>query len=92
MTDEELDNARANEAIRLSNNPEFSFISVIETAARLARENWRPVDPDLIKAREICANEYPLYSQGYRKGNFDKSVPLRVAIAGIVYGKSLDKS
>ena len=53
MTNEELDRARVDEAIRNGNG---IVGSVALIAARLAREGWTPpvaVDPDLIEARAI---------------------------------------
>ena len=51
MTNEELDNARAEEAWKI-----FKHENVAAVAARLAREGWTPpvpVDPDLAEAKKI---------------------------------------
>ena len=53
MTNEELDRARVDEAIRTGNG---IVGSVALIAARLAREGWtppEPVDPDLAEAKHI---------------------------------------
>ena len=59
MTPEELDEARAKEADRLWGEAESRVgeLSALQVAARLARENWtppepEPVDPDLLAFRE----------------------------------------
>jgi hypothetical protein len=61
MTNEELDTARAEEAIRLRNAGGAPHIStgsaaVAVIAARLAREGWKPEDRLLVEARKIAAS------------------------------------
>lgn len=53
MTNEELDKARAEEAIKAWDTKALSLEQVVAIAARLAREGWVPVDPDLVEAREL---------------------------------------
>jgi hypothetical protein len=64
MTNEELDQARADEAKRLCH----PYVSVIKTAARLAREGWTPpvpVDPDLAEADRLYeAMDWPIGVKG----------------------------
>lgn len=59
MTDEELDEARAREGIRLSGGVWVESgdwrQAAAKQAARLAREGWDPEDPLLWIAREIAA-------------------------------------
>jgi hypothetical protein len=57
MTPEELDEARAKEALREADeaNRYFTFLEVATLAARRAREGWtppKPVDPDVLAFRE----------------------------------------
>jgi hypothetical protein len=56
MTNEELDQARADEARRIVDETGRGRATAI--AARLAREGWMPVDPLLIEAREIFARQF----------------------------------
>ena len=98
MTDEELDQARAAEAWclhvalpgdqRLISNPAL-------IAARLAREGWTPVDPDLVEAREVCARrvhaEAPDIAKGYRDGDFDDQSNVLCARFGIARGRELER-
>lgn len=87
MTDKELDKARAKEAWRI-----WSAVaggpSSQEIAARLAREGWMPVDPDLIEARECVA--LVLESCGfqglpkdYRNGKQDDAWGVKAALLAI---------
>ena len=57
--EEQLDEARAKEAVREmeERNTRFSFLEAATIAARLARENWTPpepvpADPDILAWRE----------------------------------------
>lgn len=58
MTDEELDQARADEARRLWCESDIRY-DVALIAACLAREGWTPpspsVDPDVLMVREVLA-------------------------------------
>lgn len=94
MNPEELDEARAREAFRLCS--EDPNISIVATAARLARENWTPpepepvVDPDLMAFREWAArrseaNGSTDWASAYRQGRFDhtdKAYAYRAGAAG----------
>lgn len=78
MTDEELDRARAIEAHRQV-DPKFCFDYLTQEsqkarilAAKLAREGWMPVDPKLIRAREIAAEIFK-YAEDYSSGRHDDS-------------------
>ena len=75
MTNEELDNARAEEAWNIYNREHSGDVSAI--AARLAREGWTPpvpVDPDIAEAETI-------WFEG--KSSFD------LVLAGIKRGRAL---
>ena len=59
MTNEELDEARAKEARRLwLAQPDSREVTLATIAARIVRESWTPVDPDLLLAREVVAKEW----------------------------------
>lgn len=97
MTDEELDRARAEEAIR-QEEAEVSAgagwaptIRAAQTAARLARTGWMPVDPLLLKARKVAA-EYaslpiPFYRAEYvdeiLAGKHDDGGDVQIALAAL---------
>ena len=95
MTDEELDEARAREAYRVVHRHPLPSVQLINSvaiaAARLAREGWTPVDPDLIEAREIVANTCRDAGNAnyWRAGDGDCDDILRIAIAAIKRGKEL---
>lgn len=97
MTPEELDEARAREALRQLYGPEANFAShdrVSTLAARLAREGWTPVDPDLIQAREIAAGTHDGSSEwadGAKKGLRDDSRAVQLVLAGIKRGRELER-
>ena len=91
MTDEELDEARGIEAWRI-----YCALPVHERfthtpqriAARLAREGWTPVDPDLIEARECAALTFeadacPNTAEGVRAGREDDFRAVRSALIAI---------
>ena len=93
MTNEELDRARVDEAIRNGNG---IVGSVALIAARLAREGWMPpvaVDPDIAEAREIVAQIYdvswPERADAIRAGGQDNNVENVSALAGIKRGRAL---
>lgn len=76
MTNEELDRARVDEAIRNGNG---IVGSVALTAARLAREGWTPpvaVDPDIAEAEAIW---------------FEGMSPFDLALTGIKRGRELER-
>lgn len=94
MTDEELDSARAKEAIETcaAKTMFTDVIGIAITAARLAREGWTPTDPDLIEARE-CAALYwealgcPADARRARDGDFDKVGAVQSALLAIQRAK-----
>jgi hypothetical protein len=80
MTNEELDNARAEEAWNIYNRERKGDVSAI--AARLAREGWTPpvpVDPDLAEAEKL----WELW--GHSKGNY-------LALKAIKRGRELERA
>ena len=80
MTDEELDRARVDEAIRTGNG---IVGSVALIAARLAREGWtppEPVDPDRLEAYNLAV------FFGEEFGNY---TPARLALKAIKRGRAL---
>ena len=93
MTPEELDKARAKRAWEIryvETNPTND--SMAQIAARLAREGWMPVDPDLLAVREIVAATYEDagmsgVAREFRSGGFDKATALRSALAAYKAGK-----
>lgn len=96
MTPEELDEARAREAERRIPWREQSAVGVAQLAARLARENWRPVDPDLLEAREIAAQQAemdgsPDWATRARQGEADKGNWVQIALAAIKRGRELER-
>ena len=95
MTPEELDEARAEEAYRQWQEEGCQgddTIDVAAIAARLARENWtppepEPVDPDLLAFREWAAcrseeNCATAWASAYRQGRFDRKDDARAYLAG----------
>ena len=95
MTPEELDDARAEEAYRQWREEGCQgddTIDVAAIAARLARENWtppepEPVDPDLLAFREWAAcrseeNCATAWASAYRQGRFDRKDDARAYLAG----------
>jgi hypothetical protein len=93
LTPEELDDARAQEANRIYNTGHSVFPRAERTAtiaARLAREGWTPppkVDPDMLAAREWCANEWPKDREAHRAGAYDNISATRAFLAGIKHGR-----
>ena len=90
MTNEELDAARGKEAEHIFwlSFPKTYRISTI--AARLAREGWQPpepVDPDLLAAREWCAEQWPTTASEYAKGRCDTYPEMRAYLAGCTRGR-----
>lgn len=95
MTNDELDEARAKEAYRLAhigrevgdNTGMFREVGCI--AARLARENWQPTDPDLVLAREVVAKVFEDQGQrgcaptDVRAGVWDGNNTVVIALAAI---------
>lgn len=100
MTDEELDKARADEAWRIYMAQTDDRSTAHQIAARLAREGWMPVDPDLIEAREcvskaIKAINHSAYGEKYAKqhldGEHDDSWPVQAALLAIRRAKEKAK-
>jgi hypothetical protein len=82
ITDE--DRAVADEAERLwlaTGTP--GTPGIIELAAALVRTGWKPVDPDLILAREVCAETFAGCAVDYRSGSEDKYSVVKIALAAI---------
>jgi hypothetical protein len=103
MTDEELDMAVGHEAVRLWRESGASAFTpmtdVATTAARLAREGWMPVDPDLLAVREIVAVEWEKWCAKHqvtthygakltRSGHCDRDHSFRAALAAYKAGKA----
>jgi hypothetical protein len=94
MTDEELDVARAKEAMRLCTIPGSTASWPALHAARLAREGWTPVDPDLIEARECAAwarlawraDPYA-HKDNYLSGKYDGTPAVQSALIAIKRAK-----
>lgn len=94
MTDEELDRARAGEAMRRYVEGEDG--STASIAARLAREGWTPppppVDPLLIEARSVVvgfavSEEWrPDFVDAVIEGRHDQGSDVLLALAGIKHG------
>jgi hypothetical protein len=97
MTNEELDEARGNEAYELwcRDQPDgtkgYAPVQVAIRAARLARENWTPpepvVDPDVLAFREWGAADCEAdgWTAGatlHRQGHFDISEGAAAFLAG----------
>lgn len=89
MTDEELDEARAQAALefvyRKSSPKSNSLRQLAIIAARLAREGWKPTDKDLIKARELTSSylkleDMPTTSRRTLEGNEDDSYFVKLAV------------
>jgi hypothetical protein len=95
MTPEHIDEARAREAVRVTLG-DLSWdcwgvdarVAII-LAARYGREGFVPVDPDLVEAREICANLCNLTGERYRSGELDDTGFVRIALAALKRGKEL---
>jgi hypothetical protein len=89
MTPEQLDEARADEAWRITPAEREFVKNAMITAARLAREGWTPTDPDLIEAREIASLVRGNNADSIRAGNWDASGTMRIALAAIKRGREL---
>lgn len=99
MSEDELDKARAEEAIRLHTSADGWENFLIETkreialtAVRLAREGWEPIDPDLIAAREICAKSTN-WGEGKHilEGKADREYAMTVVLQAIKRGRQLER-
>ena len=98
MTDEELDYARAEEAMshaylagKITAN---DVAEVAMRAARLAREGWVPVDPDLVEARRFWAEYHNLHhldAHGVMNGGADSGSSFQAVLAAIKRGRKLER-
>jgi hypothetical protein len=80
ITDE--DRAVYEEALRLW-DPATNKPTTGQIAAALVRTGWKPVDPDLILAREVCAETWPDSADAYRIGRRDGYDTIIAALAAI---------
>lgn len=91
MIDEELDRARANEALRLLKY-KGTGTTLAEVAARLAREGWKPEDPLLKEARAILAEIFGdtagNIASGTADGYREMDIALRALRRGIELGRA----
>lgn len=101
MTPEDLDMARAAEAWRIWTARGPIGVSYGAIAARLAREGWTPptpVDPLLIEAREIAAqngescNYCAHWIAETRAGENDNDSDVLLALAGIKRGIEIERA
>lgn len=96
MSEDELDKARAGEANRIMLTTVGQGACYAQqlamTAARLAREGWEPIDPDLIAAREICAKSLN-WGEGKHilEGKADREYAMTVALQAIKRGRQLER-
>jgi len=80
MTNEELDQARIDEACRLIKDDKTKWL--LGEVARLAREGWTPpkvVDPDLAEAQQIFLNS-------------SLTTPIGMTLTGIKRGRELERA
>jgi len=97
MTDEELDAARATEALKAYPDAPLrvqSLVDAMRLSARLGREGWMPpVDPDLIEARSIAAGRCDSYPAAFAisRGEHDTSINVQNVLAGIKRGRELER-
>ena len=92
MTPEELDEARAKEALREADeaNRYFTHFETATLAARLAREGWTPpepvVDPDILAFREWFHERLAKWDTASKeatlKGRLDTSGQAKAYLAG----------
>lgn len=113
MSPEQLDEARAREAVResyarvgagempgvLPEGITKRDLDISKRAARLAREGWEPVDPDLIEARKVVADSAELasffptsFAHDARNGSMDARASVQVALAAIKRGRELERA
>jgi hypothetical protein len=87
MTDEELDRARASQAI--SDAREYENIpEMCARAARLAREGWlppAPIDPAVLACRELLSEMF--VTDQYVNGEADTSSHMKAALAAYNAGR-----
>lgn len=95
--DEKLDIARGKEAVRLI----AQKYEVIDTevslfigaqAARLARVGWAPVDPDLVRAREIVYGLIEPRTENVLHGHWDRDRTIQAALIAIKWGREHGRS
>ena len=100
LTPEQLDKARAEEALRLFHSASRTpSPPVAEIAARLAREGWTPnppVDPEVLAARELRAQMWEkkdspldghLEAQAWREGMRDETDSMEMLVAAYRAGR-----
>ena len=98
MIDEELDQARAEEAHRIAArafNATASLYHAPKIAARLAREGWTPEDPLLKEAREILIAKFEwsgVNATSCRDGECDRYGTLQMALTALKRGVELGKA
>ena len=87
--EEQLDDARAKEAVREmeERNTRFSFLEAATIAARKAREGWTPpepvVDPDVLAFREWGERRFGVNTaSAYRLGDCDDTAIAEAYLAG----------
>lgn len=94
MTDEELDRARVREALRVAETPYYVEL-VAGHAARLAREGWKPVDPDLLEAQAITEKVNHDINAGVGIAESSRGDILKceveAALRGIARGRELER-
>lgn len=99
LTGDELDLARAEEAVRQGNyNPKAAAITcdIARTAARLARENWKPEDPLLKEARDIAAARSSVdgpdhVPRTYREGLYDDGMMIQSLLQALRRGIEIER-
>lgn len=98
MTPEELDEARAKEAYRQADEADryVTHFEAATIAARLARENWtppepEPVDPDLMAFREWLVEQWPDLQEEATSGETDSIIPARAYLAGARMGREQER-
>jgi hypothetical protein len=96
MTNEELDDAVALEAVRICEGGKpmgLRFRELAQTAARLAREGWTPpppVDPDVLAVRVVLADQATnrIARQAYLNGAHDAQTHFQSALAAFKAGRA----
>jgi len=88
MRDDELLKARHKEVVeRVGHEVTIGSLLCFE---HLVKTNWRPVDPDLIKARELASkfwgSDYAL-REGYLIGEYDNATSIQQFLEAIKYGR-----
>ncbi len=94
MTPEQLDAWRAKQAMNETCRSLLGHttLNIATIAARLAREDVRPTDPDVLAVREICAldaddNDCCDIGALFRDGRFDNGPDIRRCLAAYRAGR-----